>query len=126
MRELVGRTTDVFQLPNGDKVPGVALTNRVLQVCPGLKKVQVIQETREDFRVRYVPGSEFTQADLDLLRTNLRNFFPSQLRWAFDQVEEIERERSGKTRFCISYVTAPPSEHNAELAEGFSGPARGR
>jgi len=31
-----GRTTEIFRLASGDVVPGVALTNRVLKVCPGL------------------------------------------------------------------------------------------
>jgi phenylacetate-CoA ligase len=126
IREIVGRTTDVFQLSNGDKVPGVALTNRVLQVCPGLKKVQVIQESVKDFRVRYVPGPAFTQADLDLLQTNLRNFFPNQLRWGFEQVKDIEREPSGKTRFCISRVDSLPIGRGAELSKASQRNAEGR
>jgi phenylacetate-CoA ligase len=107
IRQITGRTTDVFCLPNGDLVPGVALTNRVLQVCPGLKKVQVIQETQQDFRVRYVPGPGFGQADLDLLKTNLRRFIPDGVEWTFEPVADIQRERSGKTRFCISHVGKP-------------------
>ncbi len=104
IRQITGRTTDVFHLPCGDSVPGVALTNRVLQVCPGLIKVQVIQETQHDFRVRYVPGPGFSQADLDLLKTNLRRFIPDEVDWTFERVADIQRERSGKTRFCISRV----------------------
>jgi len=102
--QITGRVTEVFHLANGDAVPGVALTNRVLQVCPGLKKVQIIQETQQDFRVRYVPGPGFGQADLDLLRANLTRFLPGRIEWTFEPVADIERERSGKTRFCISYV----------------------
>ncbi len=104
IRQITGRTTDVFRLPNGDFVPGVALTNRVLKVCPGLKKVQVIQEAPDYFRVRYVPGADFGPADLDLLRANLKKFFSDIVQWTFERVEDIERERSGKTRFCISNV----------------------
>jgi phenylacetate-CoA ligase len=36
IRKIAGRTTDNFYLPSGNVVPGVALTNRVIQVCPGL------------------------------------------------------------------------------------------
>jgi phenylacetate-CoA ligase len=104
IRGIVGRTTDNFYLPNGSMVPGVALTNRVIQVCPGLKKVQVIQKTPQDFHVRYVPGAGFARTDLDMLISKLNNFFPGPLCWTFEEVSEIERERSGKTRFCISYV----------------------
>jgi len=107
VREITGRSGDVFSLPNGDRIPGVTLTNRVLQVCPGLKKVQVIQETLRDFCIRFVPGPEFSSTDLELLQRNLKKFFPDELDWKFEQVADIERERSGKTRFCISRVTSP-------------------
>jgi phenylacetate-CoA ligase len=105
IQEITGRTTDVFRLGNGDAVPGVALTNRVLQTCPALRKVQVIQETIENFRVRYVAGSDCTPAVLDGLLINLRNFIPHPAKWTFERVTDIEREPSGKTRFCISRVT---------------------
>jgi hypothetical protein len=82
----------------------VALTNRVIQVCPGLRKIQVIQTVRDAFHVRYVPGASFTSADLEQLSSKLKVFFPDELRWTFEEVSEIHRERSGKTRFCISHV----------------------
>lgn len=113
VRKITGRTTDTFYLPNGDVVPGVALTGRVLQVCPGLKKMQIIQETLEEFRIRYVPGADMTAADLQLLRDGLRKFFPAGVRCQLEEVAEIARETSGKTRFCISHVR-PPTHHQAQ------------
>jgi len=105
VRSICGRTTDNFYLTNGNVVPGVSLTNRVIQVCPGLKKIQIIQRAVDDFHIRYVAGTGFTPADLAMLSSKLRMFFSGPIRWEFEQVVEIERERSGKTRFCISYVT---------------------
>jgi phenylacetate-CoA ligase len=104
IRQITGRTMDMFYLPNGDVVPGISLQNRIIQVCPGLKKMQVIQDTLEDFRVRFVPGPEFSTKDIDILLGNLKKFFPDDVRWKLEQVTEIERERNGKTRFCISHV----------------------
>lgn len=109
LRPVVGRSVDVFRFANGDLLPGVALTNRLLQVVPGLAKVQVIQETLQDFHLRYVAGTSFSAADLDLLRAKLGLFFPAGLRWRFEAVAEIPREASGKTRFCISRVGAAGS-----------------
>lgn len=104
VKRIIGRTTDVFYLPNGDAVPGVVLTNRVLKVCPGLKKVQVIQERLNAFQILYVPGGDFAAPDLQLLKSNLAKFLGMEIRWNFEKVEDIQRERSGKTRFCISRV----------------------
>lgn len=116
VRKITGRTTDVFYMPNGDVVPGVALTGRVLQVCPGVKKMQIIQETLEEFRIRFVPGAGMTAADVQLVRDNLRKFFPAGVRCQFEEVAEIAREASGKTRFCISRVR--PQTHQAQRTAG--------
>lgn len=102
--ELVGRATEVFRLPDGMLVPGVSLTGRLMNVCPAFRKVQVIQETLNDFTVRFVPGDSYRCENLDELKIALRKFFPQQLNWTFEPVAEIPRERSGKTRFCISRV----------------------
>ena len=99
-------------MPNGDVVPGISFQNRVIKVCPGLAKTQIIQESLDEFRIRYVPGPGFSAADLELLRGNLRRFLPDGLRWTFEQVADIPRERSGKTRFCISRVTPPTRSAN--------------
>jgi phenylacetate-CoA ligase len=111
IQKIVGRTTDNFYLPDGSVVPGVSLTNRVIQVCPGLRKLQVIQRTLLDFHIRFVPGPGFSSADLEQLKSKLRVFFPEEIRWSFEPVTAIERERSGKTRFCISFVKSSPAVH---------------
>jgi phenylacetate-CoA ligase len=104
IKKIIGRTGDIFLLPDGSKVPGVALTNRVLQVCPELKKVQVVQEEIDRFQIRYVAGEGFEGRGYSVLKENLKKFFPQQVRWEFVEVADIEREKSGKTRFCISKV----------------------
>jgi hypothetical protein len=57
-----------------------------------------------DFRIRFVPGAEFQESYLSLLSKRLGQRFGDSLRWKFESVDDIERERSGKTRFCISRV----------------------
>jgi phenylacetate-CoA ligase len=111
VKSIVGRTADLFYLPDGSIVPGISLQNRVLQVCPELEKIQVVQNTLQDFTVRYVAGQNSISDGLAVLKKNLQKFFPSQgLHWTFEQVEEIERERSGKTRFCVSKLSRKPEE----------------
>jgi phenylacetate-CoA ligase len=104
IQQIAGRTTDNFVLSNGDVVPGVSLTNRVIQVCPGIKKIQVIQEALCEFRVRYVAGGGFVRDDLERLQQKLNTYFGESAHWSFERTEEIPREKSGKTRFCISRV----------------------
>ena len=116
IKQITGRTADVFQLPNGDRVPGISLHRVITEDCPGLKKIQIIQETVHHFRLRFVRGESFTQADLEILRKRLDQRFGKSVNWGFEQVADIERERSGKTRFCISRLAnqASSGPHSAE------------
>lgn len=98
---ILGRSGDVFRLPDGSVVPGVAL-NRMPRLAPGIAKIQMIQETLTQFRLRYVPAASFGPDDLTAARATLAAFFPPQTCWTFEAVAEIPREASGKTRFCIS------------------------
>lgn len=102
VQKIVGRTMDNFLMANGDVVPGISFQNRIIKVCPGLAKTQFIQESLDEFRVRYVPGESFSPTDLELLRSNLRKFLPECSNLIFERVTDIPREPSGKTRFCIS------------------------
>jgi phenylacetate-CoA ligase len=102
-----GRVTDNFYLANGDLVPGVSLTNRAIKTASGIRKMQVIQETVNDFRINYIPETNFDAGSIPALTSKLREFFGTEPTFQFTQVEEIPRERSGKTRLCISKVTPP-------------------
>lgn len=114
--EVVGRTVDNFVLANGSIVPGVALTNRVLKDCSVLKKVQIVQQDYEDFMVRYVPGPRFSDENLRAVEDVMHAFIGETAKIAFVQVDDIRRERSGKTRLCISHVKQTAQAHLAELA----------
>jgi len=41
----MGRTADVFHLPDGNSIPGISLHRVITELCPGLKKIQIIQDT---------------------------------------------------------------------------------
>jgi len=108
IKGLVGRTSDLFRLADGAVVMGGSLLSRAIgQACRTLRKIQIIQETFTEFRLRFVPGEDFAEEDLKLLEKRLDEYFGVQLQWKFEKVEDIERERSGKTRLCISRVTNP-------------------
>jgi hypothetical protein len=77
--------------------------------------MQVIQDTIDSFRIRYVPGPGFSPSDLQNLGEILKFYFGSSVTWKFEQTAEIERERSGKTRFCISHVNQKDQAKVAEL-----------
>ena len=96
----------MFRLADGNDIMGGSLLSRAIgQACRTLRKIQIIQETFTEFRFRFVPGEGFAEEDLKRLEKRLDEYFGVQLQWKFERVEDIERERSGKTRLCISHVT---------------------
>jgi phenylacetate-CoA ligase len=107
MRALEGRSADNFYLANGDVVPGVAFTNRLIKVCHGIRKMQLIQEDYGRFTIRYVPSETFSESDLDQVRNKFLEFLGDRVEVTFESVVEIAREHSGKTRFAISKVARP-------------------
>ena len=66
-----------------------------------------MQETPAQFMIRYVPGATFAAEDLKSLDSKLSEYFGQSVRWKFEPVADIQREASGKTRFCISHVSRP-------------------
>jgi phenylacetate-CoA ligase len=110
INKIEGRVTDNFYLSNGDLVPGVALTNRAIKTASGIKQMQVIQERVNQFTINYVPDSTFSESSIANLRMKLVEFLGKDIQFDFVRLEEIKRERSGKTRLCISRVSRPAAD----------------
>jgi phenylacetate-CoA ligase len=108
MSNVVGRTTDNFYLADGTVIPGVTLPGRILKVCPGIAKMQVVQETFSEFTVRYVAGESFQQSDLAEVAANFKRYV-GDVHIRFEPVAEIPREPSGKTRFFLSRLARAQS-----------------
>jgi phenylacetate-CoA ligase len=104
MQFFAGRETDVFVTPDGDLVPGVSLTSRIIESCRGIEKLQFIQNTRNELIVRIVKGKDYSVGDMEKLDRKLWLFFKGKLKITKEFMEDIPREKSGKTRFCISRV----------------------
>lgn len=104
MEFFAGRETDVFVTPDGDLVPGVSLTTRIIESCRGIEKLQFIQNNPNELIVRIVKGKDYSTADMDKLDWKLSQFFKGKLSISKEFIDDIPREPSGKTRFCISSV----------------------
>jgi phenylacetate-CoA ligase len=104
MEFFAGRETDVFVTPDGSFVPGVSLCDRIIEDCEGIEQLQFIQNTADELTVKIVKGRKYTSADMNQLDARLYSYFQGRLRIVKEFVEDIPKEKSGKTRFCISDV----------------------
>ncbi len=104
MEFFAGRETDVFITPDGDLVPGVSLCDRIIEDCRGISQLQFIQDTVDEMIVNIVKGPDFSNTDLEQLDKRMGGYFKGKLKITKQFVDDIPKEKSGKTRFCISNV----------------------
>jgi phenylacetate-coenzyme A ligase PaaK-like adenylate-forming protein len=100
LKEIVGRTVDVFLAPNGAHVYG-AYFGMLLEKCQRIKAYQVIQERVDTLHVRLIPDGELMDRDIEKIRRHIQLKDPS---WKveIDLVNAIETTGSGKYRFLIN------------------------
>jgi phenylacetate-CoA ligase len=104
MGYVIGRVGDMLIMPDGTKLPGISMSSisiRVMKDWPGISDIQFIQNELGCVTMRYVAAPSFTEEHLTRLLPRLREYFHPEIRWSFERVSEIPRERSGKTRFTI-------------------------
>ena len=99
-----GRETDVFVTPNGDMIPGVSLCDRVVTDCTGFAQLQFIQDKQDELRIMMVKGAKYNDRDMIRLDQVLYEYFKGKLSVKKIFVNNIPKDKSGKTRFCISNV----------------------
>lgn len=104
MKFFAGRETDVFVTPDGKFIPGVSLCDRVIEDCEGIRALQFIQDAPEKLTVKIVKGAKFKEEDIINLDRRIASYFKGVLLVSKVFVDEIPKEKSGKTRFCICNV----------------------
>lgn len=104
MKFFAGRETDVFVCQDGSYVPGVSLCDRIIEDCRGIQQLQFIQNNIDELIVKIVKGTDYSDKDMVQLDSRLANYFKGRLVTKKIFVDNIPKEKSGKTRFCISNV----------------------
>lgn len=105
MNFFAGRETDVFITPSGSYVPGVSLCDRIIEDCQGIQQLQFVQDEVDSITVKIVKGPDYSDQDIKQLDDRLYSYFKNELRVIKEYVSDIPKEKSGKTRFCISNVS---------------------
>lgn len=99
-----GRVTDFIVTPDEKLISGVALATYVITNIPGIKQIQLVQESKEQVKIRLVQNENFTKESLSKLNSNVIKFLGNKIRTDIEYVDNIPFERSGKYRFSISKV----------------------
>ncbi len=96
-----GRTLDVVRAPNGNALGGTFWT-LLFRSKPGIKTFQVIQEDMRGIAVLYVHDTSVHDVPLDYFKKKIRGKCGENFKVDFQEVKQIKKTTSGKTRFVIS------------------------
>jgi phenylacetate-CoA ligase len=114
IKRVLGRVTDGFILPDGGIVSGTAIATQMAMVGEtfrAISQVQFVQRSPLDVHLRYVvtPESGSSSQELHSICNGIDALAKQPMRWTLEQVADIPRESSGKSRLCVSEVSLPDS-----------------
>lgn len=101
LKEVIGRSVDIFITPEGKQVHGYFLMYIFWQHDAGIKNYQVIQKQIDKILIKIVADDNFNPANLSLIRRVIESKSSS---WnvEFEFVDSIEVTKAGKYKFVIS------------------------
>ncbi|MCG2610357.1 phenylacetate--CoA ligase family protein [Flavobacterium sp. SM15] len=101
LKELVGRTNDIIQLPSGKIVPGMAfyvITKKVLDQDTSLKEFVVTQKKIDVFEIDYVSSEPLSENRKKVLSSLFADYLEPNLFFIFNQKEKLQRTKAGKLK----------------------------
>ena len=110
IEKVQGRVTDFIVTPEGRLLSGVSILDNFSILHLSIARLQIIQDCIDHLTFRIVRGSDFSDEKLAAFLSSIPEFFGASMRWDFEFVDEIPRERSGKYRFTISKLANPLEE----------------
>jgi phenylacetate-CoA ligase len=100
--EIVGRSFDIIQFPNGNRVGGTFWT-LCMRSVPGIKNFQVIQEAQDKIAIYYVPDHE-SIVNIERIKQNIFHYSGYNVTLDFKRVDDIPLTKAGKMQFVISKI----------------------
>lgn len=103
IREIVGRTSDNFLMPDGRIVHGEYFTH-IFYGMDGVGQFQFVQDSVDDFTLRIVPGATYSAGLGERIEREVRGMVGPQARFRIELRDDIPKTASGKYRFTVSNV----------------------
>lgn len=107
LKQLIGRTNDVAQLPSGKKSPGLTfyyVTKSIIE-DDGIIKEFIVKQTKIDtFAIEYVSQTALTAAQIQKIESAIALYLEKGLIFTFIQKEKLERSHRGKLKQFTSML----------------------
>lgn len=105
LKELIGRTNDVAQLPSGKTVPGLTfyyVTKSVIEDDGNVKEFVIEQHALNSFKIIYTSERALTISEIDAIKKALFKYLEEGLTLEFERVAVLDRSNRGKLKQFIS------------------------
>ena len=104
IREVQGRTIDMFHLPDGRVLHPYTISRRLRGHLEWALARQGIQESVDHVRLRFVPARDPSPEELDAIRSILADVLGPEVRTTVELVPDLRPEPNGKFRPWMSRV----------------------
>lgn len=111
MARVEGRSDDVLYTTDGRRVSRLG---SVIKAGAPIREAQIVQETLERLRVRYIPAPEWSEAAEGEILAAIRNRM-GEVEVVFERVHQIPRSTNGKFRFMVCAL--PPDQKPPRWSE---------
>lgn len=103
LKEIIGRSFEIIEFPNGNKVGGTFWTI-LLRTEPGIQKLQVVQKAKDLIQINYVPEKENGVIIFKNFIDKIHHYSGQDLNVKFNKVSEIPPTKGGKYRFIVKEI----------------------
>ena len=110
LQEVIGRSFEVIEFPNGNRVGGSFWT-LLLRSEPGIKEFQVVQKDIDTIQINYIPDHTKIKK-FDGFLEKLHRYSGGKLKVNFNKVDAIPRTKGGKLCFVFSELNNPPADNS--------------
>lgn len=117
LQEVIGRSFEIIEFPNGNKVGGTFWTF-LLKSEPGIKEFQVIQKDIDSIQINYIPDHTIIKS-FDGFLEKLHRYSGENLKVNFNKVDVIPRTKGGKLCFVISELNKPSGRQLCQAARKY-------
>lgn len=104
LKEIQGRTSDFIVAQNGTVLHGLAMIY-VLRDIEGIEEFKIIQQSKNLTEILIVSNSRYNQAEEAKIVAAFKARLGQAVSIKVKYVDKIEKEKSGKFRYVVSYVT---------------------
>lgn len=107
LKQLIGRTNDVAQLPSGKKSPGLTfyyILKSIIEDDGNVKEFVVKQVKIDSFEVEYVSEKELNEGQINKIEAAISLYLEPNLYFSFTKKQILDRSNRGKLKQFSSLV----------------------